>query len=168
MGDNPLRTPTHRSLGEPLPHQLANGTHAHLLPPLPTLINNSCESLILWDINPDFSELFPGKRQVAYVLLTRAPLAAIPIARNALPFDLHVLGLPLAFILSQDQTLHCIKDLCLLLKELTLGLTFCFLPNFSKNFLSLLKRQFTIVITLPHSTFLFPSFKNFLKNGLQS
>jgi hypothetical protein len=23
------------------------------------------------------------------------------------PFDLHVLGLPLAFILSQDQTLHC-------------------------------------------------------------
>ena len=25
------------------------------------------------------------------------------------PFDLHVLGLPLAFILSQDQTLHC-KD----------------------------------------------------------
>ena len=26
-----------------------------------------------------------------------------------LPFDLHVLGLPLAFILSQDQTLHCKK-----------------------------------------------------------
>ena len=23
------------------------------------------------------------------------------------PFDFHVLGLPLAFILSQDQTLHC-------------------------------------------------------------
>ena len=26
-----------------------------------------------------------------------------------LPLNLHVLGLPLAFILSQDQTLHC-KD----------------------------------------------------------
>ena len=26
-----------------------------------------------------------------------------------LPLDLHVLGLPLAFILSQDQTLRCIK-----------------------------------------------------------
>ena len=25
-----------------------------------------------------------------------------------LPFDLHVLSLPLAFILSQDQTIHCI------------------------------------------------------------
>ena len=29
--------------------------------------------------------------------------------RTALPLDLHVLGLPLAFILSQDQTLHCIQ-----------------------------------------------------------
>src|SRR5690554_7508246 len=29
-----------------------------------------------------------------------------------LPFDLHVLGLPLAFILSQDQTLRCKKSFC--------------------------------------------------------
>ena len=43
---------------------------------------------------------------VAYALRTRAPLSAAPKGR--LPFDLHVLGLPLAFILSQDQTLHCI------------------------------------------------------------
>ena len=34
---------------------------------------------------------------------------------NLLPFDLHVLSLPLAFILSQDQTLHC-KVLSWLLK----------------------------------------------------
>ena len=27
-----------------------------------------------------------------------------------LPLDLHVLGLPLALILSQDQTLHCVFD----------------------------------------------------------
>ena len=31
-----------------------------------------------------------------------------------LPLDLHVLSLPLAFILSQDQTLHCIILLYLL------------------------------------------------------
>ena len=31
-----------------------------------------------------------------------------------LPLDLHVLSLPLAFILSQDQTLHCIKNNVLL------------------------------------------------------
>ena len=30
---------------------------------------------------------------------------------SLLPLDLHVLGLPLAFILSQDQTLHC-KIIC--------------------------------------------------------
>ena len=30
-------------------------------------------------------------------------------ASISLPLDLHVLSLPLAFILSQDQTLHCIK-----------------------------------------------------------
>jgi hypothetical protein len=28
-----------------------------------------------------------------------------------MPLDLHVLGLPLAFILSQDQTLHCIINI---------------------------------------------------------
>ena len=30
-----------------------------------------------------------------------------------LPLDLHVLGLPLAFILSQDQTLHCMLKIFL-------------------------------------------------------
>jgi hypothetical protein len=44
-------------------------------------------------------------RQVAYALRTRAPLSTFP--KERLPYDLHVLGLPLAFILSQDQTLHC-------------------------------------------------------------
>ena len=34
------------------------------------------------------------------------------------PFDLHVLGLPLAFILSQDQTLHCRIFLHLLVSRL--------------------------------------------------
>ena len=29
-------------------------------------------------------------------------------AQSLMPLDLHVLSLPLAFILSQDQTLHCI------------------------------------------------------------
>ncbi len=38
---------------------------------------------------------------------TRAPVAG-GIA-TPLPLDLHLLGLPLAFILSQDQTLHCKK-----------------------------------------------------------
>ena len=40
------------------------------------------------------------------MLRTRAPLSWK--ASSPIPSDLHVLGLPLAFILSQDQTLHCI------------------------------------------------------------
>jgi hypothetical protein len=43
------------------------------------------------------------------VLRTRAPVAG-SIA-TPLPLDLHVLSLPLAFILSQDQTLHCKSNL---------------------------------------------------------
>ena len=41
------------------------------------------------------------------MLLTRAPVAGGRIAPPPLPLDLHVLGLSLAFILSQDQTLRC-------------------------------------------------------------
>ena len=43
-------------------------------------------------------------RQVAHVLLTRPPLASLPKEIHSL--DLHVLGTPPAFVLSQDQTLY--------------------------------------------------------------
>ena len=62
---------------------------------------------VLCGIRPGFPGLFPGRGQVAYVLLTSAPVAASKIALAALPLDLHVLSLSLAFILSQDQTLRC-------------------------------------------------------------
>jgi hypothetical protein len=39
------------------------------------------------------------------VLLTRPPLSYTCIATTITPFDLHVLGTPPAFVLSQDQTL---------------------------------------------------------------
>jgi len=50
-------------------------------------------------------------RQVVYLLLTRSPLNFTKLwtevrRRSEIPFDLHVLGMPPAFILSQDQTLH--------------------------------------------------------------
>ena len=59
-------------------------------------------------ISPDFSGLSPCCGLVPYALLTRAPVAGKGIATSPLPLDLHVLGLSLAFILSQDQTLRCI------------------------------------------------------------
>ena len=48
--------------------------------------------------------LSPSKGQVAYALLTRSPLKIEP--KLNFPFDLHVLGTPPAFVLSQDQTLN--------------------------------------------------------------
>ena len=65
-----------------------------------------CPLSSTWGITRRFHRLSPGKGLVAYALRTRAPLSLRPKAE--IPFDLHVLGLPLAFILSQDQTLHCI------------------------------------------------------------
>jgi hypothetical protein len=57
---------------------------------------------MLCGISCPFRQLSPATGQVSYVLRTRSPLRYIA----APPFDLHVLGTPPAFILSQDQTLR--------------------------------------------------------------
>ena len=57
-------------------------------------------------ISTDFSVLSPSIRQVAHTLLTRPPLSKQKASSSFTPFDLHVLGTPPAFILSQDQTLY--------------------------------------------------------------
>ena len=49
--------------------------------------------------------LSPSIRQVFHALLTRPPLTYNSLGFVINPFDLHVLGTPPAFILSQDQTL---------------------------------------------------------------
>ena len=54
-------------------------------------------------ISAPFGELFQTSRQITHVLRTRAPLYS-PL--RAFSLDLHVLGTPPAFVLSQDQTLH--------------------------------------------------------------
>ena len=63
--------------------------------------------MVLSGISSRFRLLSLCKRQVAHVLLTRSPLNKTEsIATTSLiPFDLHVLGMPPAFVLSQDQTL---------------------------------------------------------------
>ena len=70
--------------------------------------SNPMRSLIIWGVRRRFHRLSPGHGHVAHALRTLAPVAARSIATPALPLDLHVLSLPLAFILSQDQTLLCI------------------------------------------------------------
>ena len=55
-------------------------------------------------ITRGFPRLSPCGGQVGHVLLSRSPLAS---SRGKVPFDLHVLGAPPAFILSrQDRTLR--------------------------------------------------------------
>ncbi len=85
-----------RRLGRPLPHQQPNPARAD-----PKAINLSPEGRIRY-YSP-FPEAIPYLRARSHVLLTRPPLTP----KSSL--DLHVLGLPPAFVLSQDQTLK-LKD----------------------------------------------------------
>ena len=72
---------------------------------LSALSSRGCPPPEPWRIIRRFHRLSACRGLVAYALRTRAPLSCLP--KEAIPFDLHVLGLPLAFILSQDQTLRC-------------------------------------------------------------
>ena len=97
-----------------------------------------CLISILWGISRSFLRLSLCSGHVAHALRTLAPVAAISIATHALPLDLHVLSLPLAFILSQDQTLHCIFDffisqlVYIIQKRIALACFYCLLCyNFS-------------------------------------
>ena len=63
-------------------------------------------SLTICGINSPFGELSPTSRQIPHVLRTRSPLNNTCIATDVIPFDLHVLSTPPAFVLSQNQTLR--------------------------------------------------------------
>ena len=58
-----------------MPRQLANVTHAHPLPESLPLAAGPCSPAALRGIRRDFSRLSPCNGQVAYALLTRAPVA---------------------------------------------------------------------------------------------
>ncbi len=60
-------------------------------------------SSFLWGFRLRFQIVSPGYGQVIYVLLTRSPLNL-----QEVPFDLQVLVMQPALIMSQDQTLHLI------------------------------------------------------------
>ena len=62
---------------------------------------------VLDQISPDYPPV-TGRLHTRYAPVRRSPPSVLPL--HVLPLDLHVLGLPLAFILSQDQTLHCKKS----------------------------------------------------------
>ena len=102
MAVQPLSPATDRRLGGPLPRQLANQTRGHLSAHK-ALTFRGCPQKVLCGISSRFQLLSPTERQVPHALLTRSPLSEVP--KGFTPFDLHVLGTPPAFVLSQDQTL---------------------------------------------------------------
>ena len=123
----------------------------------PPLLTPLCNGVSLSGISSCFHELSRSYRQVTHVLLTRPPLSLNQIDPKAsmvkTSLDLHVLGTPPAFVLSQDQTLH--KKFVLLYKQpssLFLTLTRFFKNlyfasvQFSKNFSHcFFKRLFTMI-----------------------
>ena len=73
MAVQPLSPATHRRLGGPLPHQLSNGTRAHLCAII-SLAFKPCNSNASCGISVRFQTLSPSHRQIAHALLTRPPL----------------------------------------------------------------------------------------------
>ena len=88
------------------PHQLTDKSRAH-----PTaqrhFLSGPCGPRRISGINPGFPGLSRSVGQVAHVLLTRSPLRhTLSLRTECASLDLHALGAPPAFILSQDQTLQ--------------------------------------------------------------
>jgi hypothetical protein len=101
VADHPLRPATDHRLGRPLPHQLANRTQA---PPqaLSRALTLRCHAVLAV-----VSHGYPPP-QDRYLRVTHP--SATDKGRNLRPCDLHVLSMPPAFALSQDQTLRFISD----------------------------------------------------------
>ena len=73
-------------------------------PPRGSLCSHCSTSKNLCGLVGNFSPVSLTGGEVTHVLLTRPPLPSSLARQRA--FDLHVLGTPPAFILSQDQTRH--------------------------------------------------------------
>ena len=124
-------------------------------------------------------------RQVTHALLTRPPLSHSSFRKNqSASFDLHVLGTPPAFILSQDQTLvkkfvsspeslgnsvpvYCFRltlNVCswIILKEFS-GSCLLSIVQLSKFFLLSFPRQLCYIIITFHTCQ--QKFSSFLKSG---
>ena len=102
MADHPLRPATDRRLGGPLPHQQANPTQAHpsarAFKKRPSLSRKTYAVLIR--VSPGYPP------HLGRFLRVTHPSATLLVPEGTFAFDLHVLSIPPAFNLSQDQTLQ--------------------------------------------------------------
>ena len=107
MADHPLRSATDRRLGEPLPHQQANQTQVHPVPKKlwPVLHVQIRHYEVLITVSSGYPSV-RGRLPTRYSPVRRYRLRlSTEVSIRSFPLDLHVLGTPPAFILSQDQTL---------------------------------------------------------------
>ena len=102
MTGHPLRPATRRSLGEPLPHQQADRPRVHPQPKKSFQPTRCLASS--YPVLATVSDCYP--RDEGRLLTCYSPVRHSCTPERALPFDLHVLSTPPAFVLSQDQTLH--------------------------------------------------------------
>lgn len=109
MTGRPLRPVTDHCPGEPLPHQQANRTQAP--PQVPP--SRAAFPFRVYAVLATVSHGCPPP--VGRFLRVPHPSAARHqnvLLHPMLPLDLHVLGVPPAFNLSHDQTLHFFISLC--------------------------------------------------------
>ena len=99
MADHSLKPATDHRLGEPLPHQLANQTQAHQKASRsPFQRNSSYKGLPI--VSKGYTSPF-GR----FLRVTHPSATHMCVQAPTYPYDLHVLSILPAFILSQDQTL---------------------------------------------------------------
>ena len=112
MAVHPLRPATDRRFGGPLPRQLANQTRTHPVPM--NLFTQGEAPSCAYAVLPAVSSCYPpvrGRLSTRYSPVRHYDIFQTEIIYIS-PFDLHVLGTPPAFILSQDQTLMLNKISC--------------------------------------------------------
>eukprot|EP00828_Plagiopyla_frontata_P030767 TRINITY_DN403_c0_g1_i3.p1 TRINITY_DN403_c0_g1~~TRINITY_DN403_c0_g1_i3.p1 ORF type:complete len:210 (-),score=-35.62 TRINITY_DN403_c0_g1_i3:109-738(-) len=103
VADHPLKPATRHCLGKPLPYQLTDGIQADLLAKnFPDQHQSQKEYLVLIIVSNGYPRL-RGTLPINYSPVRHSSASSKLLL---LPFDLHVLSTPPAFILSQDQTLH--------------------------------------------------------------
>ena len=108
MTGRPLRPVTDHRLGKPLPYQLANRTQAPpRTPPLRAALL-SRDYAVLAKVSLGCPPLKGRFLRFPHPSAARQQLVLLLIL---LPLDLHVLGVPPAFNLSHDQTLHFFETL---------------------------------------------------------
>lgn len=108
MTGHPLRPVTDHRPGRPLPHQLTNRTQA---PPIANVFQHPFllrVYAVLARVSPGCPPLQGRFLRVTHPSATRHQNVLL---HSMLPFDLHVLGMPPAFNLSQDQTLQFLSKI---------------------------------------------------------